>query len=117
MKSNWPMVVSVAACALTVGLLVGSTSTGVLRPARAQSEGVVGRVIAVMGPQDRQYVPIAIVDTLEQTMCIYEYSYTARRLKLVCARTYRYDKQLVEYDNYGPSVVEVRRRVESINQP
>ena len=114
MKRRWTTIGLVIVGSLLLGFLL--TQRGVLRPAEAQSEGVVGRVIVAMGtPRDR-FVPIVVVDTVEQSLVVYQYRYLARTLQLASVRTYRYDKQLPEYNNdrEGVSVNAVRARVEQM---
>lgn len=115
MKRTWSIVALVAVGALLAGGFLGRR--GVLRCAYGQSEGVTGRVMVVMGAPQGRFAPIVIVDTLEQSMIIYEYNYNSRRVELQCVRTYRYDKQLAEYKNEGVSVARVKAQLDASTRP
>jgi hypothetical protein len=112
MKTMWPTLVLVALVALLAGAFLGRR--GVLRPAGAQSEGVIGRVMLLVGPPIDRFAPIVLVDTMEQSVVVYEYEYDGRLLRLQCARTYRYDKQLGQYGIAPPTVDQVRALVEQM---
>jgi len=84
---------------------------GVLPRAYGASEGMTSGLICVVGSERNLNAPIVIVDVSEQTMVVYDYSYSARRVQLASVRTYRFDRQLVDYQTEGVSVEEVRRAV------
>jgi hypothetical protein len=104
MKERWQTAVLVVAVML-LGCILGQSF---LPRAQAQVEAGAGRVAVVMGQERQGYAPIVLVDSLEQTVVVYEYSYGARRLKLESARTYRFDKQLPEFKVGEPSVRQVQ---------
>ena len=105
MKNKW-QAVALALMALVLGYVLGHN--GLFPGAQAQSESAAGRVAVVMGSERNGYVPIVLVDTLEQTLMIYEYSYAGRRMELKSARTYRFDKQLMEFRVGEPSVRQIQ---------
>ncbi len=106
-------VIAMVGCVgLLIGCIAGQT-VGLLSTAHAQSEGSAGRLIAIMASTDKQYTPIVLVDTLEQTLMVYTYNRNARTLALEAARTYRFDKQLGEFHNQGITVEEVERYIAS----
>ncbi len=84
-------------------------------PAHAQAHGTsAGSATVVLGEAVRGVFPLILVDTDDDSLMIYELdaSRTRWRLTLQSARTYRYDKQLREYNIEDPSVRDVRRRLE-----
>ena len=119
MKERWQSAAFLALLALMLGYILGQSSF--FAPAQAQGEGMAaGRVICVVGQVTNNRAPIFLVDTLEQTLLVYEYNYIARNMYLKAARTYRYDKQLVDFSTsggLGPSVPEVSGIVERQRGP
>ena len=110
MKERWQSVALLLLIAFVFGYILGHSS--ILPKAHALSEGAAGRGVCVMGEVSNRYAPIVLVDTLEQSILVYEYSHNSRRLELESARSYRFDKQLMEFEISGPSVGQIRARVE-----
>jgi hypothetical protein len=105
MKDKW-RIAALLLLALIVGYVLGNSS--IFPRAYAQSEGATGRVILAVGSPVNTLAPVVLVDTVEQTLMVYEYDYRARTLWLKTARTYRFDKQLAEFAGVGPTVEQVR---------
>ncbi len=97
---------------LAVALGVALGGGGLLDRAEAQTQGEAGGVIAVMGEQLRGDAPLVLVDTREESIMVYDYSYSRNTIELTSARSYRWDKRLEDWETRGPSVDEVRTRVE-----
>ena len=113
MKERWQSAALVALMAMVFGYILGQSR--ILPVAQAQGEGAAGRVICVVGTASDRTAPIVLVDTLEQSIIVYEYNYTARSMYLKTARSYRFDRLLVDFHSgggLGPSVEEVRRMME-----
>lgn len=114
MKERWHAAAFLVLLALVLGYILGQSN--LFAPAHAQGEGMAaGRVICVVGQVARNRAPIFLVDTLEQTLMVYEYNYLSNSMYLKTVRTYRYDKQLIDFTTpggQGPPVREVRTRVE-----
>ena len=108
MNKNWQSAVLLLA-ALALGFVLARD--GILPGAQAQGDGAAGHVICVMGLERSSHAPVVLVDTLEQSILVYDYSYASRNLKLESARTYRFDKMLIEFENSGPSIGDVRNIV------
>jgi hypothetical protein len=107
-QGTWKTAV-VAVVAVAVGVALGGS--GLLRSAQAQSSsGSAGGVICVVGDQLNGYAPICLVDVREQTLLVYEYSYSDDRIELTSARTFAFDKQLQNYQT-KPPVDDVRQWV------
>ena len=110
MKRNWQNGAILVLVALGVGYMLGR---GVMMPgAHAQGESRAGNVALVMGPERNGEAPVIVVDALESSLLIYEYDYRDGALNLQSARTFRYDRQLIEFNNDDPSVQAVRTQIQ-----
>jgi len=99
----------VAVACLAVGLALGGN--GLLTRAEAQSGGGASGTICVVGQERNGSAPIVLVDVGDQSLVVYEYSYGNNRIELTAARTYRFDKQLADWQTEGPNVDLVRQWV------
>ncbi|MFO7956981.1 MAG: hypothetical protein R6X33_07750 [Candidatus Brocadiia bacterium] len=106
---NWKTA-AIVLLAVALGVLLGGSR--LTNRAHAQSEGSSGGLIAVMGEVAGNDAPLILVDVPDQTIMVYEYSYSGDTIELTSARTYRWDKRLTDYETDGPSVDEVRAFVE-----
>ena len=109
-KQDWKMAFIVLVCVMAGFFLAGS---GILSSAHGQSEGQAGGVICVVGEERNGFAPIVLVDVPDQTVLVYEYSYANDRIELTSARTFKWDRRLMEYNTRGPTFDEVRLEVES----
>jgi hypothetical protein len=110
MKGRWQTFVIVAMAAMMVGYMIGRGQ--IFPEARAQTSSTGMRVAVGVGQPVRDELPVIVVDPLEQTVLVYEYTIDNRHMSLEAARTYRYDKLLQQYQNgNGPSVWDVRREL------
>lgn len=66
-----------------------------------------GRVLVVAGQVTRDTYGLYLVDLDNRTICIYQWLPGSRKLRLMAARTYTYDRELDEY-NTEPSPREIR---------
>jgi glycerophosphoryl diester phosphodiesterase len=72
-------------------------------------------VAVLIGDERGSHAPIVLVDTLDQTLVVYDYAYDGDYLELGAARTYKYDKQIPSFNHTrGPSVDEVKRQLKKI---
>ena len=94
--------------AVVMFLLGYAMAHSILPRAQAQSAAGGGSVAVVMGLERNGYAPIVVVDSVEQSLLVYEYSYGGRNISLESARTYRFDKLLPEFKNREPSVRQVQ---------
>lgn len=99
----------VAVIALGAGLALAGS--GLLGSAQAQSQGGASGVICLLGQELNGFAPICLVDVREQTILVYEYSYSNDQIQLTCARTYQFDKLLKDFHTGSPSVEDVRKEV------
>jgi len=102
-------VAAVVLIAMAVGYLLAGG--GILPNASGQAQGMTAGVICVVGDAFAGYAPVVVVDVADQSVLVYEYSYSGRQIRLTSARTYRFDKLLTDYQTAAPSVEEVRRSV------
>jgi len=118
-QRNLCVVVSLACCAVGLGLLVGinvSTAQEVVAPSVIATDSAAspaagnGRVFAVAGQLTKDTYGLYLVDLDNATICMYEWIPQTRKLRLQAARTYLYDSQLDEY-NTEISPREVRKLV------
>jgi len=112
MKStNWtaPVLVGVIACLAT--LLVVDMTGG--RGAYAQDSASTGYIAVVAGPVVRnRIIPLIIVDTQAMTIMTYDYeiSGTYKDLILTTARTFKYDRKLINYSHRNSSRPHMRMK-------
>ena len=103
-------------CLFFVGGKLGS-------PASAQVElqtGGDGRILVVPVQIARDSYGLAMVDTVSQTLWIYELNSRGpvhKRLRLLAARSWRYDRLLQELNTDRPKPEEVKMLLESLGQP
>ena len=100
--------IAIAVLSMVVGFLIAS---GGFPQAQAQSEGRTPGVICVVGQERNGDAPIVIVDVPDQSVMVYEYSYSNNRIELTAARTFQFDKLLTDFNTEGYSVDEVRAAV------
>jgi hypothetical protein len=110
MRRNWQGTAAVVLLALIFGFLLGRST--LLPRAEAQGEAQAGRTAAIFGTpvptNQTAYAPLFVVDSLQQSIMVYEYSYRARTLELKAARSYRFDKEVAQF-NTSPSLEEIQR--------
>ena len=110
-RRRWVLVtvLSMAAGALLTTALTGTTQ------AQGQESGkpAVDPVLVVSGQISSQSYGLYLVDYEQKTICVYQYAPKERNLKLVAARTYRFDVQLDEHNTANPKPREVQEMVKS----
>ena len=109
---SWKTALVVLA-AVATGVLIGGSGIlpgGILPKASAIGEGQSGGVIALVGDMSaNQEAPVVLVSVPDETIMVYDFSYSDRVLRLSSARTYRFDKLLTDWQTKGPTVEEVRK--------
>jgi hypothetical protein len=87
------------------------------RVAVAQSEMAAAHIIGLTGQVSATQQPIYIIDTRSQVLLVYEYRLNGQGLGLMAARSFKYDKEILEFNpmdgqlQKSPSVQEVQRQV------
>ncbi len=107
---RWSLVVLLAVIAVsllvTLGLSAASAEGG------SVSSGGKDDVFVVAGQISRETYGLYLVDYKNSTICIYQYLPKTRKLRLMAARTYRFDVQLDEYNADNPLPREVKKLVQ-----
>ena len=107
---QWVIVVllSVITARLVLELGYGASS------ATAQvTSSVGGKDMLVVGGQiTKDSYGLYLVDMKRQSLCVYQWLSGTRKLRLMGARTFRYDVQLDEYNAGKPTPRDVKRLVE-----
>jgi hypothetical protein len=88
--------------------------TTMVRSAHAGEVGGVAHnnVIAVTARMEDNRDVLYLVDTANETILTYAYNRSgSRRLELLAARSFEYDRRLKRFNEGGPSPLEVRDRV------
>jgi hypothetical protein len=90
-------------------------------PASAQVElqAGAGRILVVPVQIGRDSYGLAMVDTVAQTLWIYELNSRGpahKRLALLAARSWRYDRLLQQYNTAEPKPEQVRMLLENLGQ-
>jgi hypothetical protein len=94
-----------------------------LASAETHFQTVSGDHIMVIPVQfDRDNYGLAMVDTLKETLWIYEITRDSRgpvhnRLRLLAARSWKYDRLLEEYNTAEPRPKQVKLLLEKLMQP
>lgn len=99
-------VLFMAAGALLTGLFVSMDSADAQASYGAGSGGP--GVYIVAGQISSNTYGLYLVDYDNQTICVYQYSPGDRKLRLMSARTYRFDVKLDEFNTFDPTPREVR---------
>ena len=107
---------------ISVSLLILSLST-VLAPratAIADYEPISdGQIMAVPVRVGQGGFGLAMIDTFNQTMWVYEFNNRGaahNRLRLLAARSYKYDRLLQQYNNSEPTPSSVKQLLEGFGQ-
>jgi hypothetical protein len=109
------LVVLSALCLFFIGSKLGS-------PAKAQAElqtGTESGILVIPVQIERDSYGLAMVDTVGQTLWIYELNSRGpvhNRLRLLAARSWRYDRRLQQYNTAEPRPEQVKRLLEDLTE-
>jgi len=93
-----------------------------LSPASAEAEpqtGEEGKILVIPVQIERDSYGLAMVDTVGQTLWIYEINSRGpahNRLRLLAARSWRYDRLLRQYNTAEPKPEQVKMLLENLGQ-
>jgi len=107
--AQWVLVavLSVIAACLLMEVGFGTSS------ATAQVTSVGGGDVLVVGGQiTKDSYGLYLVDVKRQALSVYQWLPASRKLRLMAARTFKYDVQLDDYNADKPTPSEVKRLVE-----
>jgi hypothetical protein len=103
------------AAAVSLTLLAGTTRGP--RHTTGETTRDNGQVIAVPLQLERDRYGLAMVDTGLETLWIYEISHRGpayQTLRLLAARSWKYDRHLEQFNNSEPTVEQVKRLLENL---
>lgn len=100
-------VLCMTAGALLTGLIVSMDTAEAQSASFGAGSGGPG-VYIVAGQISSSTYGLYLVDYENQTICVYQYSPGDRKLRLMSARTYRFDVKLDEFNTSDPTPREVR---------
>lgn len=111
-----PMLIVVA----VIGVCFLTTRTHMVAKAQAPLETVSSNEIVAMPIQiARDSFGLAMIDKVNQTIWLYEFNDRGpvhSRLRLLAARSWRYDRLLEQYNTGEPRPHQVKRLLESLEQ-
>jgi len=111
-----PTVLVLGLTALFIMAIKSAEPVSADAPMQASTEG---GILVVPVQLERDSYGVAMVDTLSQTMWVYQLSSHGpayNRLKLFAARSFRYDRMLQQYNTAEPKPQQVRIMLESLGQ-
>jgi len=117
-KSRWLPAAVIGAAVLCL-FFIRSRITPTTAQAESKSGVEKSEILVVPLQLDRDCYGIAMVDTVGQTLWIYEINNRGlaySRLKLVAARSWRYDKELEQYNTAEPKPEQVKALLEGLGQ-
>jgi hypothetical protein len=100
---------------IAVALLTRGRDVSLNAPAFGQFQSPIagGAGVFIMpGQFSRDTFGCYLMDVDAQTLCVYGWDATDRKLKLLAARSFRYDRQLADYNTENPSPAEVRELIQ-----
>lgn len=109
-SARWLIVALLAVIATCLLIEVGFGTSS----ARGELAGTASgaKVVAVAGKVTPETYGLYLLDLEHGTICIYQYLPATRKLRLMAARTYVFDRKLEDYNNAAPTPREVKRLVE-----
>ena len=107
--AQWAIVVLLSVIATCLIMEIGFGASA----ATAQVTSVGGGDVLVVGGQiTKDSYGLYLVDTKKQALAIYQWLPASRKLRLMAARTFKFDVQLDEYNADKPTPSEVKLLVE-----
>lgn len=107
---------------IAVALLTRGREVNLISPAMGQFQQPIagGAGVFIMpGQFSRDTYGCYLMDVDAQTLCVYQWDPASRKIKLLAARSFRYDRHLTDYNTENPSPAEIRELLEkeSANPP
>ena len=115
-KRRWLLPVFVVVGVLCLFFIAGTLGLPTSTQAELQA-GTEGRVLVIPVQLERDSYGLAMVDTVGQTLWIYRISSRGpvhKRLELLAARSWRYDRLLRNYNTAGPQPEQVKMLLENL---
>ncbi len=103
---------ALAAC-LAISVLTPATTLALSELGPASADGV----FALQARLGADVYGLYLIDTRNQTILLYRYGGSrSRGLSLLAARSFRYDRQLLDFNSGRPSPDEIRKRIEAASK-
>ena len=103
---------ALAAC-LAISLFTPATTLALSEFGPPSADGV----FAIQARLSADAYGLYLIDTRNQTILLYRYGgLGARGLSLLCARSFRYDRQLLDFNAGKPSPQEIRKLIEAASK-
>ena len=107
-SARWLVIGLLAVIAACLLVEVGLTASSADRAPLAGGSAAGDRVLVVAGQVTRDSYGLYLIDQANRTICVYQWSASSRKLRLVAARTYVYDLKLDQY-NTEPDPLEIKK--------
>ena len=117
-EKRWVLPAFIVLGVLCLFFIGGKSDSPVSAKAELQTSGD-GQILVVPIQIERDSYGIAMVDTLGQTLWIYELDSRGpahSRLRLLAARSWRYDRLLQQYNTDEPKPEQVKLLLENLGQ-
>jgi len=112
-----PALISLGAlCLIFIGSRLGGSVNAQAQLPAGPQEGIIVIPVQI----DRDSYGLAMVDTIGQTMWIYELNNRGpahSRLRLLAARSWRYDRMLQQYNTAEPKPEQIKELLGNMEQP
>lgn len=106
-------VIAVLLAVIATALIVRTSGPMMVQPAFGDSPMVGARgIFAFTGQLDKNSYGLFMMDVDNRTIWCYQYLPSTRKLKLVAARSFDYDRYLRDYNNETPSQEEIKGMVD-----
>jgi len=115
---QWLLPVLVVLCTLCLFFAGGKSTLPVNAHAQPQSD-TEDEILVIPIQLERDSYGLAMVDTVNQTLWIYELNSRGpahNRLKLLAARSWQYDRLLQQYNTAEPKPAQVKKLLENLGQ-
>ena len=113
-KYTLAAIIGALATCLIISIFTPATTLAVPKFGQPGAEGI----FAIQARLSSAAYGLYLVDTRNQTILLYKYGGTrAKGLSLLSARSFRYDRQLLDFNAGKPSPQDVRKLVEAISKP
>lgn len=106
----WVIALLLAVIATTLIVRTGAATPSMVFADRPMAGA--GGVFAFTGQLDKNSYGLFMMDLDEKSLWVYQYLPATRKLKLVAARSFDYDRYLKDYNNESPTEREVRGLLE-----
>ncbi len=117
-ERRWLLTVAIVAVAVFLLFAIGGPSNPVNAETQFQA-GLDANILVIPVQLERDNYGLAMIDTAEQTLWIYEINNRGpahNRLRLLAARSWKYDRLLHQYNTADPKPKQVKLLLEQLSQ-